>query len=337
MEFKEIIHPVTGLKQVWPVGATGKPRLVLSGSNQSTEASCSNLFRLQRMFQNPKRGNGHAADCGTALHNAHQKYLLTGDMDEATVQLMLDYPIKTDGNNNARTRQFEACYATLAAMCLNKEWPADYPAMEVMHIKKKNGDIIPAVEINFEIFVEQDIIEEFDVYISGALDQIMRSQTGLRREPVITDTKTTREKILWFEKFQFASQTLPYHLLLSHLLGEDVTNFTVMYHMAYIDLVDPKVQWIAYQKDKSDIEEYFKSFVLLLNKLNAQIKMNHWPKNPYSCVRFKNACSYVNACKVRRGMDNHDIVQDIILGNAEPYDRYADPDREIDFSLRIAL
>jgi len=130
---------------------------------------------------------------------------------------------------------------------------------------------------------------------------------------------------------------MPYHLVLSHLLGEDIEHFSVMYQMAYIDLVDPVVQWIEYRKDKSHIQEYFNSFILLLNKLNAQIKMNHWPKNPSSCVRFKNTCAMMHACKVKRDPANNEIIQDIILGEGLAYDRYADPDREVDFSLRIKL
>ncbi len=343
MVIKELTHPVTGLKQKLPVGKTGKPMLVLSGSNQGNEASCSQLFRFNRMFQNPRFPNGHAADVGTAIHEAYQTYLIAlaeGDservaLDKATFVLMMHYPIQTDHQKNAVNRQFEHSYATLVAATKNTKFASGFENPELVYIKKKTGETIPAVEIKFEIFIKQTILKDFDVYISGALDTIMSATGGWDSEPYVSDIKTTRISTLYDETYGNANQCLPYHIVLSHVAGKPITRFTVMYHIMYIHLTDPKIMYIPFTKTQDDIDEYLKSFVMLLHKLQMQVIANHWPKNSNSCTNYNRPCKYMNVCAIERGRDAY--VQDVLLGDAEPYDRYADEERKPDFELELEL
>ena len=343
MQTKLIRHPVTGLMQNLHVGKTGKPKLVLSGSNQGNEASCSNLFRFNRMFQNPRWPNGHAADVGTAIHEAYQSFLISEvegipykeALDRATFALMQWYPIETDKQKNAVNRQFEHAYATLLAATKNTRFAKDFENPELIYIKKQSGETIPAVEIKFEIFIKQNILTDFDVYISGALDTIMTATGGLDETPYVSDIKTTRESGLYDEKFGKANQCLPYHIVLSHVMGRPITTFTVMYHIMYIHLIEPKIIYIPFTKTQEDIDEYFNSFVMLLHKLQMQCKADHWPKNSNSCTNWNRPCQYMNVCAIKRGENAY--VQDVLLGDAEPYDRYADEDRVPDFELELEL
>lgn len=316
-----VINPATGLEQLMPVGRNGKPKLVLSGSTASSFSSCERFFHYNRNFLNPKGGPSHAADVGTAIHEALQHWLVHKNVDQALMQLLLNYPAATDHLPAAKSRDLEAATsAVLDAMeAFNSRLPIEYENLEVATLRTADEKTVPCTEIVFEIYVEQNILPEYDVYIAGAMDMIMF--TPFDSTYIVADIKTHRDSkaSLIQEKFEFSNQTLPYHLVLSHISGEATTSFDVLYWTVFIDIENPDSQFITYRKTQKDIEDYLLTFAKLLHRIRVNIDTNHWSRSHGYCTSWARVCRFKDVCRSNKG---NDYIQDLILGSEMPYDRY---------------
>lgn len=316
-----VTNPATGLLQLMPIGRTGKPKLVLSGSTAASFASCESFFHNSRNFLNPQGGPSHAADVGTAIHEALQHWLVHNNDDQALFELLMHYPAATDHLNAAKLRNLEAATSTVidAMEAFRSRLPIEYEDLEVATLRTKTGETVPCTEIVFEIYVEQNILPEYDVYIAGAMDMIMYAPFDSTY--IVADIKTHRDSkaSLIQEKFEFSNQTLPYHLVLSHISGEATTRFDVLYWTCYIDIEKPNSQFITYNKTQTDIEDYLVTFVKLLHRIRANIDTNHWSKSFGHCTNWARVCKYKDVC---RSTQDNAYKQDLILGDAQPYDRY---------------
>lgn len=318
---KLVINPATGLLQPMPIGRNGKPKLVLSGSTASSFSSCERYFNYARNFLNPKGGPSHAADVGTAIHESLQHWLVHKNVDQALMKLMLHYPAETDHLSSAKERNLEAATSTVldAMDAFNSRLPIEYEDLEVATLRTTDGKTVPCTEVVFEIYIEQNILPEYDVYIAGAMDMIMFAPFDSTH--IVADIKTHRDNkaALIQEKFEFSNQTLPYHLVLSHISGEATTSFDVLYWTCFIDIEKPNTQFITYRKTQRDIEDYLLTFAKLLHRIRANIDTNHWSRSHGSCTNWGRVCRYKDVC--RSNKDN-EYIQDIILGTEQPYDRY---------------
>jgi hypothetical protein len=335
---KNLLNPFTELVQSLVIGKTGKPKLVLSGSNINSFNGCEKYFQFSRGFLNPASPSGHAADVGTCLHEVLQHYVVHKDRQKALQQIIRWYPMKSDDTNSAKTRSLEATYVTANAMIdsFHTKWPTDYQNSEVCQIDI-NGTLEPTVELRFEIFIEQSILPEFDVYIAGAIDLVMYAP--FLDTYFVCDIKTHGTKIpsVIQEKFEFANQCLPYSLVLSQIAEQSVSNFEVLYWTGLVSHTctpEKDVQIIPYSKNQNDIETFILDFYKVLRKLRLSLDIG-FSRNSSHCIQWNSVCRYKDACRI----SNVEIQQSEILGFEEPADRYSRldmmPHIEFDFQLPI--
>lgn len=335
---KNMLNPFTNLVQPVVVGKTGKPKLVLSGSNINTFNGCEKYFQFSRGFLNPKRPSGHAADVGTCIHEVLQNYVVTQDRQLALQEIIKHYPMHSDDTNSAKTRSLEATYITANAMIdsYHTKWPTDYQKSEVCQIQVGDKSI-PTTELRFEIFIEQTVLPEFDVYIAGAIDLIMYAP--FLDTYFVCDIKTHGTKIptVIQEKFEFANQCLPYSLVLSQIAQQSISNFEVLYWTGLVSQTceaEKDVQIIPYQKNQSHVETFILDFYKVLRKIRMTLDIG-FSRNSNHCIQWNSVCSYKDACR----MSSVELQQSEILGYAEPADRYSQldmmPHIEFDFKLPI--
>lgn len=331
-----VINPATQLKQYLPIGCTGKPKLVLSGSTSNSFSSCERRFHNSRNFLNPRGGPSHAADVGTALHEAWQHWLVTKDVDAGLLRLFTHYPATTDHLPSAKARNLEAAIVTYhdGIGAFTNRLPMEYENLEVATLTTSDGTTVPCTEIIFEIYVEQNVLPEYDVYIAGALDMIM--YVPFDELYIVADIKTHRDNkaALVQEKFEFSNQTLPYHLVLSHISQTTTSDFDVLYWASYIDIENPSTQFMSYNKTQRDIEDYLLSFYKLLHRIRQNLDTNHWAKNHNSCTTWGRVCRYKDVC---RSTKSNAHLQDMIIGSAMPYERYNAIDLKPHVQLEIDL
>ena len=345
-KFVELIHPVTKLKTLWPVGKTGKPKLVLSNSTQNTFSSCEHKAFLSNFFLSPSWNSSHAADCGTAIHEAFQRYLREIQNPSplaskfsipniAILELFKFYPWLSAENKNASTRQFEDLTGTLIQLMYHFEnlLPNDYANSTLCLLDGK-----PTTEIKFEIFIEQSILPEFDVYIAGAMD--MGMYAPLIETYTVWDIKThqNRNEGLLQIKYENDNQCIPYHWVLTHVTNREIDRFQICYLTAFIHASEPKVQFIPYTKTRQHVEDYMLSFAKLLHRIKMSLDIENWTRHSSGCVAFNSPCALIDICRIRGNETRHmEMRQDYILGSEEPYFRYESEEMKPDVSLTLDL
>ena len=125
--------------------------LRVSYSSLNTFESCPRKFEFSKLFdRRPWTGEEFAAAVGTALHKGYQEYLVSNDRDKALWAMAKAYPHELEWTveaSKAEPRSLAACAITLDAMIDSdamNEW-------EVAQIKNPQGEIVPAIEVPYEI------------------------------------------------------------------------------------------------------------------------------------------------------------------------------------------
>jgi len=290
-------------------------RLYLSHSTRGTLHNCAAKFEFAKLYKHPEfRESGEptmwAADVGTAIHEGYQHYLAYGDRDAAIWRLMKSFPYKyTESFDPQNDRGLEAALATMLKMIATPVM-SGYELATVMH----NGIEKPAVEVPFEIVLEGVKLHNgMPVSYIGYIDAIMYAKMYDTFRTL--DIKTHRDRMKDLTpKFSFHGQQVPYGMVVEHSMHKAIDEFEVLYLASYVDLLDPDIQMLDFQKNRSDIDRWVMALILDLRKINSFMLMDIFPRSEYGCVGFNKVCHYFGIC----GYDDKKKLQEMILLEEEP-------------------
>lgn len=305
--------------------------LELSDSSSGLyDYGCERKFELGKLYNHPRwRDNTNlAAAAGLAIHAAYQEYMRTGDDDWALFVLAREYPhhlCSTDGD----PRSLWACISTLYA-AINR---IHLESFELATIRDKHGKIANAYEVGFRLRTNLTIDvgngHRVPVNYVGWIDGILFAPR--LNEYMVIDVKTTRKRDNWYTMFANQAQCLPYGFVVSHLTGQPISDFRIYYKVAYVDLHEPKVQLIEYQKTMADIQEWIAKFVMRVERIQQQIYGNMFFKNGNNCLAYGQRCVFFDdLCPMK---NRHAIAEHI--ERFEPTAN-ARPEPIIELDLEIA-
>ena len=279
-----------------------RPTLQVSYSSLNTFAACPRKFEFDKLYPRLERdGDSFAADVGSALHAGYQDFLIHGDADRATFKLMEAYPYKLEFQQNNDYRSIEACIATRDAMMARHE-VREY---ELARIKRPDGEVVPAIEVPFEIRFQGMSIEPCeslplgaDLSVIGFIDAIMMNHlTGLYRT---FDIKTTRMHLTdSTPKYKFDSQQVPYGIVVDHVAQGAIDQFEVLYFEAYVDLMNPDVSLYPFMKTQTDIQEWVTNKLMQFQRLKQMAEGEYVPRTDSGCLSFNRPCRYLDPCQSR--------------------------------------
>lgn len=284
--------------------------LALSHSSRSSFRRCTRLLEFSKMYgDSEEKEEMFAAECGKALHVGFQDYLIFRDEDQAVYKFILAYPHELEfaRDENHRNRSMEACYATLMELIRSPL----LDRYELIHIKTRFGDTRPAVEVPFAIEIVGSPFP-LPVWFVGFIDAILYDKVD--DTYLVDDIKTTRMNITDYSaRYEFDEQTVPYGIILEHILGKQIDQFKVSYLSAYIDLLEPKVSMYPFTKTRDHINDWHRGLCEDIARISRYYRKQWWPRatNGETCFSFNKPCWFADYCSNR----NPDIIRRLVGGN----------------------
>ena len=288
--------------------------LRVSYSSLNLADTCLRKFEFNKLYPRRARDQDQfAADVGTALHRGYQDFLSSQNEDRALWILMENYPYLDEFGQRDDHRSLEASMATLIEMCHE----ANMTEWEVMQIRKPDGEVVPAVEVPFELRLKGvNLPDGRGVAFTGFMDAAMRHLgTG---EVRTLDIKTHRRSLEdATAKYRFDSQQVPYGICLEHIQGNPVEEFEVLYLDCYVDLVNPRVNLYPFRKDSVDLQEWLINTVLRVQRIQRAMEMDYFPRADGGCLNWNRPCYFLDVCQTR----DRAAIEDWLLMGEEPEQR----------------
>lgn len=293
--------------------------LRVSYSSLNLADTCLRKFEFNKLY--PRRARDpdqFAADVGTALHHGYQDYLIHQDLDRAIWMMMKDYPYLGEFEQRFDDRSLEACISTLEEMT----YEANMTEWELVSIRKPTGEIVPAIEIPFELRLKGITLPDGrGVAFTGFMDAALRHLgTGLVRTMDIKTHRRTLEDAT--PKYKFDGQQVPYGIVLEHLTGNPVTEFEVLYLDTYVDLVKPRVQLYPFRKDSEDLQEWLINTVLRVQRIQRAMEMDYFPRTDGGCLNWNRPCYFLEVCQSR---DREAITEWLMMGDEAATEKREEP------------
>lgn len=299
------------------ISAPAGKHLFISHSSQKLLHSCARKFEFRKMYNHPKRDSNLKAELGKALHRGFQDYLVHGDEDKAIWEFMTAYPIHLCDSDTDYS-SIQTGYSTLMGII----HAIPMQEFELAKIKCIDGVVRPAIEVPFEITLEGYSLEDgknYTVSYTGYIDAILFNV----REGTyaVVDIKTTQWKLNDFTPlYQFSEQCVPYGLILEYMKGETINNFQVKYLTCQVDLLEPNIQLYSFEKDRGDIEDWFRGLIIDLNLIKMYRSMAWYPRTGggSTCISFNRKCEFFDICLAR----DPDTIRSMIETEIESMTQY---------------
>lgn len=288
--------------------------LEVSYSSLNLLDSCMRKFEFNKLYpRRPRDPDQFAADVGTCLHRGYQDFLANQDEDRAIWEMMQSYPYLSEFSQRDDYRSLEACISTLVEMCHE----ADMTEWEVMTIRKPDGEVVPAVEVPFELRLNGIVLPDGrGVAFTGFMDAAMRHKGHGKVRTL--DVKTHRRQMEdATAKYRFDSQQVPYGICLEHIQGNAVEEFEVLYLDCFVDLVNPRINLYPFLKDSTDLQEWLINTVLGAQRIQRAMEMDYFPRTNGGCMNWNRPCYFLDVCQTR----DRAAVEDWLLMGEAPEQR----------------
>lgn len=273
-------------------------RLVLSHSSRSTYKRCERQFEFSKMYGDPvRKQEAFAAGVGKALHAGTQEFLSSGDENKACMALLTNFPYETEFEKYDNVgRGLEACFASLMNMI-----SAVGDRYELVHIKTQlpGNPVKPAIEVPFAFEIVNAPLP-IPVYFVGFIDAILKDK--VEKTILVNDIKTHRLAADDLSpRYQFDEQTVPYGIVLEHILGRKITEFDVSYLSAYIDLLNPKSQFLPFTKTEESTHDWYKGLCEDIARIGRSYRETWFRRSTDGsvCYSFNKPCWFANECSIR--------------------------------------
>lgn len=289
-------------------------RLSHSGGNLFN--SCPRKFEFLKVYQEPRRESGFAAEVGTAMHAAVADYVTHGNKDRALFTLMQHWPIMLELEEDKETRPIEAAVVTLDSIFAF----FDTGRYELVYVRSVNGEEIPGTEIAFKLNLTQltTTVQGKQVKFSyaGVIDLILWDT--LEQVYTVVDLKTTTKKLRDFSPtYRFDEQCTPYSIVIEHVLGRPIDNMRVIYLVAKIDLFSPEVIDTDFIRSKDDAREWYLGVTDRVNRISAYMNAGWFPREASSCVSWGRVCQFMLECELRDHTAISELLSQYAIGAVE--------------------
>ena len=284
----------------------------VSYSSLNTASSCLRKFEFNKLYPRKSRDSEEqfAADVGKALHAAVQHWMIHGDPDAALWELMTHFPYIWEYHQTRDDRNLEACVATLDEIIDS----VDMTEWELVSIRLESGEVVPAVEVPFEIRLNGLTLSDGrPIVYTGWIDAIMRHKgTGMIRT---LDIKTHRSTLRDATgKYKYDTQQIPYGIVVEHLQGNSIDEFEVLYLDCYIDLIEPRVTLYPFLKIHEDLQEWMMDTLLDLRRIQEAHSMDYFSRARGGCMAWNKPCYFLEVCETR----NREAIEAWLLEGEEP-------------------
>lgn len=296
----------------------------LSHSTIELLHSCPRKLQFYKVFRNSQRQSSFSAEIGHTLHKAYQTYLATKDENHAIAELIKAYPIELETQWD-KDRDMEACLSTLLALI---ECQTSYDTLA--EIKNKDGQLVPAVEVPFEIVTNQTLTEGGKpISFVGFIDAIMYNKQ--RNEYYVVDLKTHRLNLNDLTpKYQYDEQCTPYGLVLSAMTQQKITSFNVRYLTAFVDLVKASTKEYTFVKQMTDLVNWGKVVKKAIDDIRYFNDQNWFPRRANTCLAYNRPCQHFDYC----GEPDNDHLQKYLLaGMIEQQEKPFEPLFRIEMAI----
>lgn len=280
----------------------------VSYSSLNLSENCLRKFEFNKLYPRRVRdGDQYAADVGTALHAGIQHYMAYGDEGAAWWEVMKKFPYIWEFNQVRDDRSLEAALSTLDEMM----YKMDMSEWELMTIRTPSGEVVPAVEVPFEIRLKGITLPDGrGVAFTGFMDAAMRHKGhGAIRTLDVKTHRRQREDAT--PVYKYDTQQVPYGIVLEHVAGNSIEEFEVLYLDSYVDLVAPRVTEYAFVKDSTDIQEWLINTVLRVQRIQRAMEMDYFPRTDGGCLSWNKPCWFLDICASR---DKDSITDWLMMG-----------------------
>lgn len=300
--------------------------LRLSHSSRQLLHSCARKFEFRKVYEQGGQEQTIPTDAGHALHAGYQHWFVHRDIDAAVAVFMQRYPWHLNDNPNFN-RSAEACYYTLERMISS----GLYQEYVIAMVKNQHGEVVPAVEVPFEIEIKGfRMSEDHDVKITyvGFIDLIMYN--NFTSMFAVSDIKTHRDNSKdLVPKFRFDEQCLPYGMVLERVLDSPMEDYEVHYMSCFIDIEKPEIRDFSFMKSKKAVRDWARGLYVDLVNIKTFADTMWWPRHGGSCISFFKPCQFYELCHER----NHEALKAMI----KPTEFDAMKDKEPWLKLELEL
>ena len=262
----------------------------LSHSALDVLHTCERKFQLDRLLTSSiERQDYPATILGTAYGAGCQSYLAYQDKERAIYDLyMAYYPIEED---NKRTEEI-AISMLLATIPTMDNILLDY---DVLVFKDK-----PAIELSFRLNIDDRF------YFVGYIDIVLQNKWNGRC--AVLDVKSTSLNLHDLSPlYQNSGQLLGYSIAIDALVGEDQSEYDVLYLVGQLGSGNgftPKISFLTYPKTLSDRLNWFISLGMDVEHLHTMLTHNIFPLRGSNCLQYMRGCSHLGTCNLH-GLDEY--------------------------------
>lgn len=272
--------------------------LGLSHSSNQLWDSCHRKFEFQKFYPRTERTDDIHGAVGKAMHHAFQKWLIKGCTSEARdagyFKLIKKYPILMESDPAAK-KSLEVCFATLEDIFNKGGILLEY---EIATVKHLDGSIRPAIEVEFEIWIDGIYCDGRPFVYRGFIDAILFNKfTG---EYLVVDLKTTGWKSQHLVgMYKFNGQCVGYGIVLQAILEKDIHNFDVAYVHAELDIQEPTCKILKFTKTEADIRDWATNLYLRIKEIVDAWDRDYFARTESGCVAYNKPCQFMEICDLR--------------------------------------
>lgn len=263
--------------------------LEISHSTMDSYHSCERKLEFSKFYGINMRKPNLAGDAGSAMHEAFGEYLLTKSKNAAILKLMKEYPI-TLCQNPLWDWSLEACYSALLSLI---NWSDKNTHIELAKIGEN-----PAIEVPFLINIKHKIDDFLPVVYRGYIDFVFYNR--LENSYFVLDLKNTSRKMNDFTvAFKNSEQCLPYSLVLNRALNKDFSSLNVQYLIVKVNIIDPTIQLLDFNKTSEDVEDWGRALFMDLLAIKTFYETKWFPRRN-ACSAYNRACRFWDICVSRK-------------------------------------
>lgn len=256
----------------------------LSHSALDVLHTCERKFQLDRLLKTeeikeeyPSTVFGNAYGTGVAHYMIHQ------DMDAAIFETYMKYyPILEE-----KRKTQEICISLLRST---------FPKLDNLlmdyEVATFNGK--PAAELSFRLNVNETF------YFVGYIDLVLRNKYTDTYS--IVEVKHTGLNLFDLSPlYQNSGQALGYSIALDKIVGENQSNYDVLYVAAQLGAgngFSPTIHTFVYPKNLQDRLNWFITLSMDVEHLQTMLDNNVFPLRGSSCLQYMRPCKHLGTCNL---------------------------------------
>jgi len=262
--------------------------LILSYSSMQTLSTCPRKFELRKIhpMDDIPRDTSAALSNGKAVGVGFATFLETNNIDLALLETWHNYYPPLEDN-----------LRSISLACVTVERLADYCSINLMDkYKLAVFEDKPATELSFGIKLAPN------VYYIGYLDAVLEDRDSGVLLPL--ELKTTSMYNNLIALYKNSAQGISYGLVVDKINGTPQPNYDILYlvaqlHRTKADKFRPTIQEFPFRKTMMDRLEWLIGLQLDVQRIQAYMEVEMFPRNGSGCVSFGSLCPFFGVCTLK--------------------------------------